>query len=146
MHNALFNHDSCSNKCSSFCFNIHDAFHYIIKGATSRENQQSAYAKTKDADQLRGNREADQRLCFCYSDSTVPLLLKSSSSFLCLYRLVCVGPIRKPHCWFSHEAAQMLKYLQTEIANDELFLSFLARYRLKPPSSDYVYSPAYTTV
>ena len=30
----------------------------------------------KDADQLRGNREADQRLCFRCSDSTIPLLLK----------------------------------------------------------------------
>ena len=29
---------------------------------------------TKDADQLRGNREADQRLCFRYTDSTIPLL------------------------------------------------------------------------
>ena len=33
-----------------------------------------------DADQLRGNREADQRLCFRYSDSTIPLLLKSEIS------------------------------------------------------------------
>ena len=33
--------------------------------------------ENKDADQLRGNREADQRLCFRYSDSTIPLLLKS---------------------------------------------------------------------
>ena len=32
--------------------------------------------ENKGADQLRGNREADQRLCFRYSDSTVPLLLK----------------------------------------------------------------------
>ena len=31
--------------------------------------------ENKDADQLRGNREADQRLCFRYSDSTIPLLL-----------------------------------------------------------------------
>ena len=31
--------------------------------------------KNKDADQLRGNREADQRLCFRYTDSTIPLLL-----------------------------------------------------------------------
>ena len=30
----------------------------------------------KDADQLRGNREADQRLCFRYIDSTIPLLPK----------------------------------------------------------------------
>ena len=29
------------------------------------------------ADQLRGNREADQRLCFRYTDSTIPLLPKS---------------------------------------------------------------------
>ena len=32
--------------------------------------------ENKDADELRGNREADQHLCFRYSDSTVPLLLK----------------------------------------------------------------------
>ena len=32
--------------------------------------------ENKDADQLRGNREADQRLCFRYIDSTIPLLLK----------------------------------------------------------------------
>ena len=67
--------------------------------------------ENKDADQLRGNREADQCLCFRYWDSAIPLLLKSeilaSSCFLCLYRPVCVGPVRKPHCWFSHEAAQM---------------------------------------
>ena len=36
--------------------------------------------ENKDADQLRGNREADQRLCFRYTDSTIPLLLKAESS------------------------------------------------------------------
>ena len=36
--------------------------------------------ENKDADQLRGNREADQRLCSRYSDSTIPLLLKSKIS------------------------------------------------------------------
>ena len=36
--------------------------------------------ENKDADQLRGNCEADQRLCFRYSDSTIPLLLKSEIS------------------------------------------------------------------
>ena len=36
--------------------------------------------ENKGADQLRGNREADQRLCFRYSDSTIPLLLKSQIS------------------------------------------------------------------
>ena len=36
--------------------------------------------ENKDADQLRGNREADQRLCFRYLDSTIPLLPKSEVS------------------------------------------------------------------
>ena len=39
--------------------------------------------ENKDADQLRGNRDADKRLCFRYIDSTIPLLSKSEIS--CLY-------------------------------------------------------------
>ena len=38
--------------------------------------------ENKDADQLRGNREADQRLCFRYLDSLIPLLSKSEISSL----------------------------------------------------------------
>ena len=38
--------------------------------------------ENKAADQLRGNREADQRLCFRYTDSTIPLLPKSKISSL----------------------------------------------------------------
>ena len=38
--------------------------------------------ENKDADQLRGNREADQRLFFFrFTDSTIPLLSKSQSIF-----------------------------------------------------------------
>ena len=45
--------------------------------------------------QLRSNCEADQRLCFRYSDSTNPLLLKSEiSSFLLFSVLVQVGLCR----------------------------------------------------
>ena len=36
--------------------------------------------ENKDADQLRSNREADQRVCFRYLDSTIPLLPKSKIS------------------------------------------------------------------
>ena len=39
----------------------------------------------KGADQLRSNCEADQRLCFRYTDSTVPLLSKSKISRLLSY-------------------------------------------------------------
>ena len=50
------------------------------------------------ADQLRGNREANQCLCFRYTDSTIPLLPKfhASTHLLWLYSPVCVGPGRKP--------------------------------------------------
>ena len=36
--------------------------------------------ENKDADQLRGNREADQRLCFRYTDNKIPLLPKFEST------------------------------------------------------------------
>ena len=64
--------------------------------------------ENKDADQLRGYR------AFLFATRIVQFLFylnpkfQASSSFLCLYRPVCVGPVRKPHCWFSHEAAQRL--------------------------------------
>ena len=38
--------------------------------------------QNKDTDQLRGNCEADQRLCFHYTDNTIPLLPKSESPSL----------------------------------------------------------------
>ena len=38
--------------------------------------------ENKGADQLRSNCEADQRLCFRYADSTIPLLSKSKFSRL----------------------------------------------------------------
>ena len=38
--------------------------------------------KNKDADQLCGDREADQRLCFRYIDSTISLLPKYEISSL----------------------------------------------------------------
>ena len=49
---------------------------------TSRIVRKPAFClgENKGADQLRGNREADQRLCFRYTDSTISLLLKSEIS------------------------------------------------------------------
>ena len=67
--------------------------------------------ENKGADQLRSNFEADQRLCFRYTDSTIPPLLipkfRASSLILRLYSPVCVGPGRNPNCWFSHAHAQI---------------------------------------
>ena len=42
-----------------------------------REKTAFCICENKDADQLCGNRTADQRLCFRYTDNTIPLLSKS---------------------------------------------------------------------
>ena len=71
--------------------------------------------ENKDADQLHGNREADQRLCFRYYRKVQSLFflnpkLQASGYLLWLYSLVCVGPVQKPLCLFSHEAAHLYVY------------------------------------
>ena len=69
----------------------------------------------KNEDQLRGNRKADQCPCFPYTDSTLPLLLKSKissfkpASVTVQYSLICVGPVLKPHCLFSHETTHIYR-------------------------------------
>ena len=52
---------------------------YNLQHKMSRVMRKPAFCicEIKDADQLRGDREADQRLCFRYIDSTIPLLSKS---------------------------------------------------------------------
>ena len=60
--------------------------------------------ENKDADQLRGNSEADQCLCFRYSDSTIPPLLNSKiSSFQLFSVLVQVGL-----CWTCSETTLLV--------------------------------------
>ena len=50
----------------------------------SRVRRKPAFCicENKDADQFHSNREADQRLCFRYMDSMIPLLNKSEISSL----------------------------------------------------------------
>ena len=68
--------------------------------------------ENKGADQLRSNCcEADR--AFVLAKWIVQFLyflnpkFPVSSHHLCLYSPVCVGPVRKPHCCFSHEAAHI---------------------------------------
>ena len=76
------------------------------------ENQQSVYAKTKA--QISFAVTAKLISAFVFATRIVQFLFylnpkfQASSSFLCFYRSVCVGPVRKPHCWFSHKAADIL--------------------------------------
>ena len=81
--------------------------------------------ENKGADQLCSNCEADQRLCFRYAVSTIPLLSKSIMSslynhLLRLYSPVCVGPGRNPNCWFSHIHAHFLPSERKK--NSDLFI------------------------
>ena len=80
--------------------------------------------ENNDTDQLCGYRKADH--AFVLATRIVQFLYFLNQNFpafnhlLCLYSLVCVGPlglcrtfsvcvgpVRKPHCWFSHEAPQL---------------------------------------
>ena len=68
--------------------------------------------ENKGADQLRGFISLISAFVFATRVVLFPFYLnpkfQTSSSFLCLYRLVCVGPVQKPRCWFSHKAAYLL--------------------------------------
>ena len=98
---------------SSFCF-------CCQTGYMSRITRKPDFCQceNKCADQLRSNCEADQRLCFRYTDSTIPLLLNTKfqapSFLLLLYTPVCVGPRRKSRlldfsCEGSHVSHIMRK-------------------------------------
>ena len=67
--------------------------------------------ENKGADQLRSNCEADQRLCFRYMDSTIPLLSKSKNSRLqpssVLVQLGLCQTWSETTLFFFHEVAQM---------------------------------------
>ena len=58
-------------------FNIMGKFLHVHYMSRIVRKPDFCLGENKGADQLRGNREADQRLCFRYTDSTISLLLKS---------------------------------------------------------------------
>ena len=79
--------------------------------------------ENKDADQLRGNRELIS--AFVFATWIVHFLFflnpkfQASSLALLLHNTVCVRPVRKPHCWFSHEVAQILGQVNLVLANSK---------------------------
>ena len=87
--------------------------------------------ENKGADQLRGNREADQRLCFRYTDSTISLLLKTEISiFQTFSETVQAGLCRTwsetPKTGFlasrlNYESYQFLNYSAITAHVQELF-------------------------
>ena len=90
-----------SEFCSSF-----KLLNYINE-PPHEKNQQYAVCENKGADQLRSY------CAFVFATRIVQSLyflntkFHASSCLLLLCSPVCVGPGRNPHCWFSHEAAQI---------------------------------------
>ena len=69
--------------------------------------------ENNDADQLRGNREAGQLLCFHYLDSTIPLLPKSEivsflPSSVAVQHDFCRTWSETPKTGFSYNEAQFI--------------------------------------
>ena len=89
--------------------------------------------ENKDADQLRGNREADQRLCFRYTDSTISLLPKYEISSLqpssvAVQPGLC-GPGRKPRRpVFSERGSYRPVHTDEPIDLQMVFMAFFIRF------------------
>ena len=64
----------------AFCLLLYEIYGFYLSSVMRKPD--FCICENKDADQLRGNREADQRLCFRYSDSKIHLLPKSEISSL----------------------------------------------------------------
>ena len=96
------------------------------------ENQQSALAKTKA--QISFAVTAKLISAFVFATRIVQFLFylnpkfQDASSHLCLYSSVYVEPVRKPHCWFSHEAARIFLVI---IHGDCVHRQTLSRYECK---------------
>ena len=71
--------------------------------------------ENKDADQLRSNREADQRLCFRYTYSAIPLLPKPLAIICgCTARFVS-DLVGNPEDRFSHNEAHFIMIIQAPV-------------------------------
>ena len=90
--------------------------------------------ENKGADQLHRNCEAYLTAKLISTDRTIPILPKfivpASCHLLYLKSSVCVKTVRKPHCWFSHEAA----YIFPEMDLGFLMILYLSLRMRKPTS------------
>ena len=79
--------------------------------------------ENKDADQLRGNREADHRLCLHYTDCTIPLLFKFRNFKPLAVLCGCTARfmsdlVGNPEDRFSHNEADLIVHVQRIIEDN----------------------------
>ena len=80
------------------------------------------YAKTKA--QIRctyGNSVADQRLCFCYIDDTIRLLLKPLTIFYGFTVLFVSDLVGKPEYRFSYDAFLFISVINKLNLSNQIF-------------------------
>ena len=103
----------------------HDPTHYMSRVVRKPD---FCICVNKDADQLRGNREADQRLCFRYSDSAFPLLPKSEisslwSSYVVVQPCLCRTWSETPKTGFLRTRLILYTYIKLTTAISVLMMS-----------------------
>ena len=93
-------------------------------------------SENKGADQLQGYHAADQRLCFCFIDCTIHLLLnpkfEAFNHLLCLYTPICVGPRKAAHycsgigstCTWRKKACH---YINRPMKYTEIFMAIIKK-------------------
>ena len=117
---------------------IHEKLHHL-----SRVVRKPAFCicENKDADQLRGNREADQRLCFRYMDSTIPLLPESEISSIKTYSLVV-----QPGLCGTWSETPKTGFLRTRLISDRISNTDPFLLTREKHSHQIVHSVTYITV
>ena len=98
--------------------------------------------ENKGADQLRST--AKLISAFVFATRLVQFLFyvypkfQASSTFLCLCSSVCVGPVQKPHCWFSHEAAHFNFFFTCLFQSTASFWQTWKEFEIKHGNEDTV--------
>ena len=95
------------------CFRLYNHPSKHIKHMSHRMRKPTiCIGENKGADQLRGNSEADQRLCFRYTDIQNFKLLACFCDCTGLFASDLVG---NPGCWFSHAQVHICVDVQVQI-------------------------------
>ena len=81
--------------------------------------------ENKEADQLRGDREADQRLCFRYIDTTIPLhpIYEISIEDGCTARFVS-DQVGNPEDRLSHNEAHLIIQIQRQSLKQRIMMVY----------------------
>ena len=85
----------------------------IFKSRKTRSRNESCHEKTKILHMQNSFPVTEKLITFVFATWIVQFFyflnpkFRASSHLQCSYSLVCVRPVQKPDCWFSHDVAQI---------------------------------------